>query len=63
MDTSKNLEFAQMQGAENFFSSGQPKGYPTLKLRFAAPHMSYMLARNFFRNAAVGMKSEFLEVS
>jgi hypothetical protein len=21
------------------FSSGQPKGYPTLKLRFAAPHM------------------------
>ncbi len=28
---------------------------------FAAPHMRYMLARNFFRNAAVGMKSGFLE--
>ncbi len=62
MGTSKNSEFAQMQGAEKFFSSGQPKGYPTLKLRFAALHMINMLARNFFRNAAVGMESGFLEV-
>jgi hypothetical protein len=30
---------------------------------FAAPHMIDMLARNFFRNAAVGMKSGFLEVT
>jgi hypothetical protein len=27
----------------------------------AAPHMIYMSARNFLRNAAVGMKSGFLE--
>ena len=47
MGTSKNSEFAQMQGAEK---------------NFAAPHMIYMLARNFFRNAAVWMKSGFLEV-
>ncbi len=38
---------------------------PKCKARenFAAPHMIDMLARNFFRNAAVGMKSGFLEVS
>ncbi len=29
---------------------------------FAAPHMIDMLARIFFRNAAIGMKSGFLEV-
>jgi hypothetical protein len=29
---------------------------------FAAPHMDDMSARNFLRNAAVGMKSGFLEV-
>jgi hypothetical protein len=29
---------------------------------FAAPHMIDMSARNFFRNAAVGMKCGFLEV-
>jgi hypothetical protein len=45
--TSKNSEFAQMQAAGK---------------NFAAPHMGYMQARNFFRNAAVGMKSGFLEV-
>jgi hypothetical protein len=28
----------------------------------AAPHMLYMLARNFFCNAAVGMKSGIFEV-
>jgi hypothetical protein len=34
---------------------------PKCKARenFAAPHMVYMQARNFLRNAAVGMKSEF----
>jgi hypothetical protein len=29
---------------------------------FAAPHMDDMSAKNFLRNAAVGMKSGFLEV-
>ena len=29
---------------------------------FVAPHMMYMLARNFIRNAAVGMKCGLLEV-
>jgi hypothetical protein len=29
---------------------------------FAAPHMVDMSARNFLRNAAVGMKSGFLDV-
>ncbi len=52
-----------MQGVEKNFSSGQPKGYPTLKRCFAAPHMYDMSARNFFRNAVVGMKYGFLEVS
>jgi hypothetical protein len=46
MGASKNSEFAQMQGAEE---------------NFAAPHMGYMQARNFFRNAAAGMKCGFLE--
>ncbi len=63
MGTSKNSEFAQMQGAEKNFSSGQPKGYPTLKLRFAAPHMIYMLARNFFRNAAVWIQRSCCEAN
>ncbi|MFZ2300830.1 MAG: hypothetical protein WAW10_03050 [Gallionella sp.] len=30
---------------------------------FAVPHMGNMQARNFSRNAAVGMKSEFYEAS
>ena len=47
MGTSKNSDFAQMQGAEN---------------NFAAPHMHDMSARNFFRNAAVEMKCGFLEI-
>ncbi len=47
-DTSKNSEFAQMQGAEKISQR-----------RICID----MLARNFFRNAAVGMKSGFLEVS
>jgi hypothetical protein len=47
MGTSKNSEFAQMQGAGK---------------NFAAPHMIYIQARNFFCNAAVGMKCGFLEV-
>ncbi len=46
--TSKNLEFAQMQGAEKISQR-----------RICID----MLARNFFRNAAVGMKSGFSEVS
>jgi hypothetical protein len=47
MGTSKKPEFAQMQGAKKIS---------------AAPHMLDMQARNFLRNAAVGMKCEFLEV-
>ena len=39
-----------MQGAKKNFSYVRPKGYPTLKLRFAAPHMVYKQARNFYRN-------------
>ncbi len=48
MGASKNSEFAQMQGAGKI-----------------SPRRIYidMLARNFSRNAAVGMKSGFLEVS
>jgi hypothetical protein len=44
MGISKNSEFAQMQGAEKI----SPRRI-----------WGYMSARNFFRNAAVGMKCEF----
>jgi hypothetical protein len=48
MDASKNTEFAQMQGAE----------------KISPRHIwADMSARNFFRNAAVGMKCGFLEAS
>jgi hypothetical protein len=47
MGVSKNLEFAQMQSAEKI-----------------SPRRIFldMQARNFFHNAAVGMKSGFLEI-
>ncbi len=34
-------------GAAKFFSSGQPKGYPTLKLRF--PRLAFGRTLNFLR--------------
>ena len=48
MDTSKNSEFAQMQGAEK-----------------SSQRRIWMICKQeaFLRNAAVGMKSGFLEVS
>jgi hypothetical protein len=48
MDASRNTEFAQMQGAKKF-----------LPRRIYAD----MQARKFLSNAAVEMKSEFMEVS
>jgi len=48
MDASKNSEFAQMQGAEKI-----------------SPRCIWFICKQeiLFRNAAVGMKSGFLEVS
>jgi hypothetical protein len=48
LSASKNSEFAQMQGAGKNFSSGQPEGYPTLKLRFAEPHYVLYASKKFF---------------
>jgi hypothetical protein len=39
MGASKNSEFARMQGAKKILVPANLKGYPTLKLCFAAPYM------------------------